>query len=418
MPEQELNAEVIAIGTEILLGDLTDTNSVFIARTLRDLGINLFFMTSVGDNEKRIADAIRIALGRAQIVITCGGLGPTIDDMTRQAVAAATERGLSFHQELLDQIAERFKGFRAQMTENNRRQAYVPDDAVVIENPVGTAPSFAVEYGDQVVISLPGVPREMKYLLIEKIVPYLRARYGITGKIIKAKILKAAGIGESALDELIGKELLEASNPTVGLAAHSGQIDVRITAKAENSADADALIAAAEAEIRRRINPYIFGVDADTVEQALVAALREQNGTVVIGEIGVEPLVSRRLQAAPGGNEVISSVVSYPSPDALAQALGIDEPLPLRQLAERAAESLCNLHNAPTALVVLSNPAVMADQADSAEGSAIAVCVDGKLRSRGYGFGGGTDTAREWTGTWTMSMAWRMLRERIEAGQV
>jgi molybdenum cofactor synthesis domain-containing protein len=119
----DLNAEIIAIGTEILLGEITDTNSVFIARTLRDLGINLFFMTSVGDNEKRIADSIRIALNRAQIVITCGGLGPTIDDMTRQGVADATGRGLTFHQHLLDQIAERFAGFRVQMTENNRRQA-------------------------------------------------------------------------------------------------------------------------------------------------------------------------------------------------------------------------------------------------------------------------------------------------------
>src|SRR5664279_3009250 len=221
MTTQDWNAEVIAIGTEILLGDLTDTNSVFIARTLRDLGVNLYFMTHVGDNEKRIADAIRIALGRAQIVITCGGLGPTIDDMTRQAVADATGRGLTFHQELLDQIAERFRGFRATMTENNRRQAYVPDNAVIIENPVGTAPSFAVENDERVVISLPGVPREMKFLMIEKVVPYLRLRYGISGKVIKAKILKAAGIGESALDEMIGKELLEASNPTVGLAAHS-----------------------------------------------------------------------------------------------------------------------------------------------------------------------------------------------------
>lgn len=418
MPVQELNAEVISIGTEILLGELTDTNSVYMARTLRDLGINLFFMTSVGDNEKRIADAIRIALGRAQVVITCGGLGPTIDDMTRQAVAAATDRGLEFHQELLDQIAERFQSFRSQMTENNRRQAFVPEHAVIIENPVGTAPSFAVEYGDKVVISLPGVPREMKYLMIEKVVPYLRQRYGITGKIIKAKILKAAGIGESALDELIGKELLEASNPTVGLAAHSGQIDVRITAKAESSADADALIAEAEARLRQRIDPYIFGVDTDTVEQALVAALREQNSQVVIGEIGVEPLVSRRLLAAPGGNNVTKTVVSYPTPHALVADLGIAEALPLRQLAERTAELLCSLHDAQTSLVILSNPAVLADQADNVEGSAIAVCVDGKLRSRGYGFGGGTDTAREWTGTWTMSMAWRMLRERIEADKV
>lgn len=416
MPTLELNAEVIAIGTEILLGDLTDTNSVFIARTLRDLGVNLYFMTSVGDNEARIADAIRIALGRAQIVITCGGLGPTIDDMTRQAVAAATERGLTFHQELLDQIAERFKSFRAQMTENNRRQAYVPDNAVVIENPVGTAPSFAVEYGDKVVISLPGVPREMKYLLIEKIVPYLRQRYGITGKIIKAKILKAAGIGESALDELIGKELLEASNPTVGLAAHSGQIDVRITAKAESTAEADTRIAEVEAQIRQRVDPYIFGVDTDTIEQALVTALARQNDKVVIGEIGVEPLVSRRLQAAPGSSEILESVVHYATPEALAQALGIDDAQALRPLAERAADALCKLHHVHTALVVVSHPDALEDQSDSSEGSAVAVCVDGKMRSRAYGFGGGTDTAREWTGTWTMSMAWRMLRERIEAG--
>jgi nicotinamide-nucleotide amidase len=304
------------------------------------------------------------------------------------------------------------------MTENNRRQAFVPEDAVIIENPVGTAPSFAVEYGDKAVISLPGVPREMKYLMIERVVPYLRQRYGITGKIIKAKILKAAGIGESALDELIGNALLEASNPTVGLAAHSGQIDVRITAKAESTAEADALIAAVEAQLREHIESYIFGVDTDTIEQALVAALREQDSRVTIGEIGVDPLVSSRLQAAPGGREVVSAVVTYPTPDALEQALGIGEALPLRQLAERAAEELCKLHNSQTALVILSNPAVLADQADSVEGSAIAVCVDGNMRSRGYGFGGGTDTAREWTGTWTMSMAWRMLRERIEANKL
>lgn len=411
MPAQELNAEIVAIGTEILLGDLTDTNSVFIARTLRDLGVNLYFMTSVGDNEKRIADSIRIALGRAQIVITCGGLGPTIDDMTRQAVAAATGRGLTFHQELLDQIAERFKGFRSTMTENNKRQAYVPDNAVVIENPVGTAPSFAVEYGDKVVISLPGVPREMKYLLIEKVVPYLRARYGISGTIIKAKILKAAGIGESALDDLIGRGLLEASNPTIGLAAHSGQIDVRITAKAENTALADAMIASVEAQLRERIDKYVFGVDADTIEQALIGVLGEEGETLVIGEIGIEPVISARLKDAP----VLKAVISYPTPEALATALHIIEPLPLRLLAERAAESLAKANSVGAALVVVSRPDALEDHADSDEGSALAVYVDGNIRSRAYGFGGGTDTAKEWTGTWAMSMAWRMLRERIEA---
>ena len=413
MPTNDLNAEVIAIGTEILLGDLTDTNSVFIARTLRDLGINLFFMTSVGDNEKRIADSIRIALGRAQIIITCGGLGPTIDDMTRQAVADATDRGLTFHQELLDQIAERFKGFRSQMTENNKRQAYVPDNAVVIENPVGTAPSFVVEYGDKVVISLPGVPREMKFLMNEKVVPYLRQRFSITSQIIKEKILKVAGIGESALDDVIGIELLEASNPTVGLAAHSGQVDVRIAAKAETTAQADALIAVAEAQLRQRINPFIFGVDTDTIEQALLTVLREQGASLVIGEIGIEPVISGRLKSATA--DLVKAVISYPTPEALTQALNLDGSLALRQMAEQAAEQLCKQNGVSVALVVVSHPDALEDHADTNDGSALAVYVDGNMRSRGYGFGGGTDTAKEWTGTWAMSMAWRMLRERVEA---
>src|SRR5215475_14219124 len=241
---QNVNAEIVAIGTEILLGEITDTNSVHIARVLRDLGINLYFMTSVGDNEQRIADSIRIALSRADVVITCGGLGPTIDDMTRQAVATATDRGLTFHQTLLDAIAERFSGFRAQMTENNKRQAYLPDEATVIENPVGTAPSFIVEHHGHIVISLPGVPREMKFLMNEKVIPYLKERYKLG--VIKAKVLKTAGIGESLLDHEIGTTLLEMSNPTIGLAAHAGQVDVRITAKADTVSMADEMIASIE----------------------------------------------------------------------------------------------------------------------------------------------------------------------------
>ncbi|MFW5709169.1 MAG: competence/damage-inducible protein A, partial [Chloroflexota bacterium] len=197
---QDVTAEIISIGTEILLGELTDTNSVYIARVMRDLGINLYTMVSVGDNRKRIAEAVRAAMSRADLVITCGGLGPTVDDMTRQSVADATDRGLTFHQSLLDQIAERFRGFNVQMTENNRQQAYLPDNATVIENPVGTAPAFIVEHQGRIVISLPGVPREMKFLMSEHVVPFLRERYWLG--IIKARVLKSAGIGESALDDL------------------------------------------------------------------------------------------------------------------------------------------------------------------------------------------------------------------------
>src|SRR5690349_7594823 len=191
-----INAEIIAIGTEILLGEITDTNPVYIARLLRDIGVNLYYMTSVGDNEGRIANAIKIACSRAQIVITCGGLGPTIDDMTRQGVAIATDRGLTFHQDLLDKIAERFANFRAKMTENNQRQAFLPDNAILIENPVGTAPSFIVEHAGSVVISVPGVPREMKFLMTESVVPYLQEHFNLGKGIIKARVLRTAGIGE------------------------------------------------------------------------------------------------------------------------------------------------------------------------------------------------------------------------------
>ena len=165
MPDNP-NAEIIAIGTELLLGEITDTNSVFMARQLRNIGVNVYFMTTVGDNRGRIADSIEAALSRAGIVITCGGLGPTVDDVTRQAIADATDRPLEFHQSLFDTIAERFRGFGVRMTDNNRQQAYLPQDAILIENPVGTAPSFIVESDAGIIISLPGVPREMKYLLI------------------------------------------------------------------------------------------------------------------------------------------------------------------------------------------------------------------------------------------------------------
>lgn len=410
-----VNAEIIAIGTEILLGEITDTNSVFIARVLRDMGINLYFMTSVGDNEVRIADSIRIAMGRAQVVITCGGLGPTIDDMTRQSVAAATNRGLTFHADLLEAIAQRFAGFRVQMTENNRRQAYLPDDSIVIENPVGTAPSFIVEHGNSIVISLPGVPREMKFLLQEKVVPFLRQKYNLVGHIIKARVLKTAGIGESALDELIGVPALEASNPTVGLAAHSGQVDVRITAKADTVEAADTMIALVEADLRSRIDRFIFAIDSGTIEQALLDTLQTSGVHMSISETGIAPVISQRLHALTGADNVIKTISAYDAPEALAAALSVSVGT-LRQLAEAEVERLCSAEGVSVGIAVVCRPDETQDRADQEEGSAIAVKVGDKLHSRAYGFGGGSEMAQMWTGTWGMSMAWRMLKEQQPDG--
>jgi nicotinamide-nucleotide amidase len=413
-----VSAEIIAIGTEILLGELTDTNSVFIAQQMRSIGVNIFFMTSVGDNEARITDAIRIALGRADIVITCGGLGPTVDDMTRQAVAAATGRGLTFHQALLDAIAARFSTFRAQMTENNRQQAYIPDEAVIIENPVGTAPCFIVEHGEQAVISLPGVPREMKYLLVERVMPYLQSRYALGETVIKARVLRTAGLGESLLDERLGKTLLQAANPTIGLNAHMGSVDVRITAKAANEAEADAMIATVEAQVRAKLAGYIFGSDKETLEAALIAALRRGGHTLAITTVGYAPFLEARLA---GGEDVIAATAHYPTIAAGSEPGGDESDL--RALAERLAHEFAQANGAAVGIAIVGRPvqgegraeADLNDHADADESSALAVWTAHAARSRGYGFGVESETAPTWLATWAMAAAWRLLAEMDES---
>lgn len=407
-----LNAEIVAIGTEILLGELTDTNSVYLARTLRDLGINLYFKTAVGDNEGRIETALRIALDRADVIITCGGLGPTIDDMTRQAVAAATDRGLAFHQHLLDAIAARFQSFRVQMTDNNRRQAYIPEGAVVIENPVGTAPAFAVELGHKSIICLPGVPREMKFLMTEKVIPYLRQRYGLAAEIIKARTLKVAGVGESALDEIIGAELLNSANPSIGLAAHSGQVDVRVTAKADNPELADSLMAPMLASLHERIGKYVYGYDADRLENALSASLRKAGLTLITAEAGIRTQLQSLLTAACAPSQTLH--IWRETLNEMMQELHIDEATPLREAAESAAKKLAVAHNAAS-IVVISLPGGEMDNADRDERTAVAACLDNRVASRSYGFGAASEPAQVWIVTWTMAALWRMLRDRDEA---
>jgi competence/damage-inducible protein CinA-like protein len=303
------SAEIITIGTEILLGEIVDTNARYLARALRDAGIDLYRKTSVGDNAKRIALAIQQSLERCDIVITTGGLGPTVDDPTREAVALAMGVETEYRPELWEQIQVRFKRFGRQPTENNRRQAYVPQGAIAIENPVGTAPIFIVESGSRAIISLPGVPREMEYLLQHAILPYLQEHYQIHG-IIKARVLHTAGAGESQIDALVG-DLEELGNPTVGLAAHSGQVDVRITAKADCAEAADELIKPVEKTIRDRLGNWVYGADQETLEGIALKAVERNGWTLTVLEAGLGGELIRRLAAAQGpflGGQVLTSL--------------------------------------------------------------------------------------------------------------
>jgi nicotinamide-nucleotide amidase len=316
------SAEIITIGTEILLGEIVDTNARYLARALRDAGIDLYRKTSVGDNTKRIAQAIQQALDRCDIVLTTGGLGPTVDDPTREAVASAIGVELEYRPELWEQIQARFRRFGRQPTENNRRQAYVPEGATAVENPVGTAPIFIIERQNQVIISLPGVPREMEYLMMENVIPYLRKHFDLRG-IIKARVLHTAGTGESQIDDLIG-DLEELSNPTVGLAAHSGQVDVRITAKADSEEAADELIHPVEQTIRQRLGNWIYGADEETLEAIALEAVRRNGWTLAVVEAGLGGDLIRRLASIPGpflGGQVLTGA---PSPEELSTSIETD----------------------------------------------------------------------------------------------
>lgn len=305
------SAEIITIGTEILLGEIVDTNAQYLARSLRDEGVDLHRKTTVGDNAQRIAQAIQQSMERCEIVITTGGLGPTVDDPTREAVAQAFGVEIEFKPELWEQIQARFKRFKRQPTENNRKQAYIPRGATAIENPVGTAPAFIVETDRHAVISLPGVPREMEYLMQNAVIPYLKQRYQLKG-IIKTRVIHTVGAGESQIDDLIG-DLEALANPTVGLAAHTGQVDVRITAKADSEAEADALIEPIEETLRQRLDEWFYGVDQDTLEEVALKAVAAKGWKLVAVEAGLHGNLIRRLAAVDGpflGGEMLTETRS------------------------------------------------------------------------------------------------------------
>jgi nicotinamide-nucleotide amidase len=278
-----MQAELVMIGTELLLGQIIDTNAAYLAQQLKNLGLNLYYKTTVGDNKDRIRTVIEQAHNRAEVVITSGGLGPTLDDLTREAIAEAVGVPLIFRQDLMDQIARRFQKMGATMSPNNARQAYIPEGAIPMENPRGTAPIFAFEDAKGTIIVLPGVPHELKYLMENTIIPYLQKRYGIKA-LIKYRTLRTTGIGESRVDEAIKDLIEQGRNPTIGLLAHIGGVSIRLTAKGEDEAHLDRLIGEVEVEIRRRLGQYIYGVDEQTLEGVVGELLRAKSHTLALVE--------------------------------------------------------------------------------------------------------------------------------------
>ncbi len=317
-----MHAEIVMTGSELLLGEIVDTNATMMAKMLRNIGLDLYYKTIVGDNEERITQVLNIALDRSPIVITSGGLGPTVDDVTRQAVANATGRKLIYSLELEAQIAARFRSFGREMADNNKRQAYLPEGALPLPNPVGTAPCFLSEdtVGRGFIISLPGVPRELEYMMTHTVIPLLVERMG-GAKIIKTKTLRTCAVGESNIDRAIG-DLMTERNPTVGLSAHAGQTDVRIAAKADTEAEADAMIAVMEARLRERLGVAIYGTDKETVPEVVGRLLVEKGLKLGVVDTLTGGQLARELIES-GFRQVLASDLTAANPAEAASAVGL-----------------------------------------------------------------------------------------------
>ena len=320
-----MNAELVMIGTELLLGEIVDTNANRLSLALRDIGMDLYYKTTVGDNEQRMIEVLNLALDRSDVVITSGGIGPTVDDITRQAVAQATGRDLIYSKELERQIAARFRKFGRQMADNNKRQAYMPERASPIENTVGPAPCFLSEDvgGRGCIIVLPGVPRELEHLLEYSVKPILIERMGGI-RITRVKVLRTCAVGESNVDRVIG-DLMTSSNPTVGLAAHIGQTDVRITTKADTEEEADTAIAGTEATLRERLGVAIYGEGKETVAEVVGQLLKEKDLRLGVVDTLTEGQFVRDMDENGFGDRVIShdppaEVVGRESAESLAES--------------------------------------------------------------------------------------------------
>jgi nicotinamide-nucleotide amidase len=312
-----VRCEVVAIGTELLLGQIVDTNSSWIGERLARAGIDCNYQTKVGDNHARMVECIRHALERNDAVIVCGGLGPTQDDITRDAIAEVMGVELVRHDELIEEIRAVFGSRGRDMVDSNLRQADVPVGARAMEHQPGTAPGLICPVGEKVIYAVPGVPYEMEEMIDLEVIPDLQEHMGERAVIV-SRTLRTWGLSESGLGEMVASrhEVLEAvGNPTIAfLASGMEGIKVRLTAKAPTDEEALALIEAEEAELRGILGTYVFGVDEDTMEAAVGALLEDRGFTLAVAESMTGGLVASRMVDVPGSSTWFKGgVVSYQS---------------------------------------------------------------------------------------------------------
>ena len=302
-------AELIAVGTELLLGNIANTDAQMISQGLSALGINVFYHTVVGDNPDRVRQAVDIARGRADIIITTGGLGPTCDDLTKVALASAFGKELYYDEPSAQRIRDRFAAMERPITENNYQQAMLPQGCTVLDNDWGTAPGVAFESGGVHVIMLPGPPRECEMMFNYRAVPYLK---GLSDGVIASRTVKTFGIGESAAEEKLRDLMNSLHNPTLAPYAKPSGTELRITAHADTEAEAMALIDPVEAQVKAILGDVVIGVNVESVEEVCLSLLKEQGLTLGAAESCTGGLIAKYMTDLPGSSAVFrGGVVSY-----------------------------------------------------------------------------------------------------------
>ena len=316
--------EVIAVGTELLLGQIVNTNASTIGAALADRGYDAHYQQVVGDNLERLSVAISTAISRADAVIITGGIGPTQDDLTREAVSEATGLELLFSESYAEQLRGWWQRRGRVMPESNLQQAQYPAGAELLMNPRGTAPGLAIEYDGTDIYVVPGVPAEMEHLLHEEVLPRLAKRRG-TKEVIVSRLLRTWGRSESDVAERLA-DLYEGSvNPSLAFLASGGEIKIRLTAKADDAASAQTLIEPMESEVRSRLGESIFGTDEETIERVLIRLLKERGYTIATADSMTAGMVSAALTSVPGASAVVRGGVSAYNPEIKRELLGVED---------------------------------------------------------------------------------------------
>lgn len=304
-------AEIIAVGTELLLGQISNTNAQWISQQLADHGIDVHFHEVVGDNLLRVKETFEQAANRSEIIIITGGLGPTEDDLTREAFQLISGMKMVEHAESMDKIEEHFRRQGSMMTPNNRRQARVFDGATVLFNKVGMAPGMIVAYQENIWVFMPGVPREMKAMFSGKVIPYLREKFD-TKDIIRSLVLKFSGIGESRLEHELIDLIQSQSNPTIAPLAQDTGVIIRLTAKEKTAEKAGKLLEQTKHQILKRVGSYYIGDEAASIQEQIVLLLQQNNYHIAAAESLTGGLFAEMLTAVPGVSTVFrGSIVSY-----------------------------------------------------------------------------------------------------------